>query len=54
MDPRVRLRYETIDEDDRLWQAGLGDLVRLRACRLTETEPTMLGASGHVIGAAFR
>jgi SAM-dependent methyltransferase len=30
LDPRVRRRYETIDEDARLWQSGLGDLVRLR------------------------
>jgi SAM-dependent methyltransferase len=30
MDPRVRRRYELVDEDDRLWQPGLGDLVRLR------------------------
>src|SRR5439155_22067273 len=30
IDPRVTRRYEVVDEDDRLWQAGLGDLVRLR------------------------
>jgi SAM-dependent methyltransferase len=30
MDPRVRRRYESHDENDRLWKPGLGDLVRLR------------------------
>jgi SAM-dependent methyltransferase len=30
IDPRVRRRYELVDEDERLWQPGLGDLVRLR------------------------
>lgn len=30
LDPRVRRRYELVDEDDRLWQPGPGDLVRLR------------------------
>ena len=30
IDPRVRRRYELVDEDDRLWRPGLGDLVRLR------------------------
>jgi SAM-dependent methyltransferase len=30
MDARVRRRYELIDEDDRLWQPGLGELTRLR------------------------
>jgi SAM-dependent methyltransferase len=30
MDPRVRRRYELVDEDDRLWQPGIGELVRLR------------------------
>lgn len=29
-DPRVRRRYELVDEDERLWRPGLGDLVRLR------------------------
>lgn len=27
---RVRRHYETVDEDDRLWTPGIGDLVRLR------------------------
>ncbi len=31
IDPRVRRRYELVDEDDRLSQPGLGDLVRLRS-----------------------
>jgi SAM-dependent methyltransferase len=30
VDPRVRRRYELVDEEDRLWQPGLGELVRLR------------------------
>lgn len=30
IDSRVTARYELIDEDDRLWRPGLGDLVRLR------------------------
>lgn len=30
MDARVRRRYEVYDEDARLWEPGLGDLVRLR------------------------
>ncbi len=30
VDPRVVARYETYDEDARLWRPGLGDLVRLR------------------------
>jgi SAM-dependent methyltransferase len=30
VDPRVRRRYELVDENDRLWQPGLGELVRLR------------------------
>ena len=29
IDPRVRRRYELVNVDDRLWQPGLGDLVRL-------------------------
>jgi SAM-dependent methyltransferase len=36
MDQRVRRHYERIDEDDRLWRAGLGDLVRLRTWDLFE------------------
>lgn len=30
IDPRIRRRYELVDEDDRLWQPGHGDLMRLR------------------------
>jgi SAM-dependent methyltransferase len=30
MDARVRRRYELVDEDDRLWQPGLGELTRRR------------------------
>ncbi|WP_250640017.1 methyltransferase domain-containing protein [Frankia sp. AiPa1] len=30
IDSRVMDRYELVDEDDRLWRPGLGDLVRLR------------------------
>jgi ubiquinone/menaquinone biosynthesis C-methylase UbiE len=30
LDPRVLARYQTYDEDARLWRPGLGDLVRLR------------------------
>ena len=30
VDPRVRLRYEAVDENDRLWRPGLGELVRHR------------------------
>ena len=30
IDPRVRRRYEQVDEDERLWRPGLGELVRLR------------------------
>jgi SAM-dependent methyltransferase len=30
IDSRVTARYELVDEDDRLWRPGLGDLVRLR------------------------
>jgi SAM-dependent methyltransferase len=30
LDPRVLDRYQTYDEDARLWRPGLGDLVRLR------------------------
>jgi SAM-dependent methyltransferase len=30
IDPRIRHHYEVFDEQDRLWQPGLGELVRLR------------------------
>jgi SAM-dependent methyltransferase len=36
LDPRVRQRYETIDEGARLAQPGLGDLVRLRTWDIFE------------------
>jgi hypothetical protein len=36
MDPRVRRRYESYDENDRLWKPGLGDLVRLRTWDLLD------------------
>jgi SAM-dependent methyltransferase len=31
VDGRVTARYELVDEDERLWRPGLGDLVRLRS-----------------------
>lgn len=44
--------YAWLLGDLEAWMTDPGPL--LRAVRLTETEPSMLGCSAHVIGAASR
>jgi SAM-dependent methyltransferase len=46
IDRRVARRYESIDEDARLWQPGKGDLVRLRTWDIFER---FLPRSGRVL-----
>lgn len=46
IDRRVSRRYESIDEDARLWQPGKGDLVRLRTWDIFER---FLPPSGRVL-----
>jgi SAM-dependent methyltransferase len=46
IDRRVTRRYESIDEDARLWQPGKGDLVRLRTWDILER---FLPRSGRVL-----
>jgi hypothetical protein len=46
IDRRVARRYESIDEDARLWQPGKGDLVRLRTWDIFErSSPGQAGCS---------
>ncbi|WP_311984647.1 class I SAM-dependent methyltransferase [Parafrankia sp. CH37] len=46
IDSRVAARYELVDEDDRLWRPGLGDLVRLRTWDIFAR---FLVGQGHVV-----
>jgi SAM-dependent methyltransferase len=50
MDPRVRRRYELVDESERLSRPGLGDLVRLRTWdifdRLLPSQATIADIGG--------